>query len=374
MKIKSIEIGILNSPLKTPFITAVRRVDSLTDVIVKIEADNGLTGWGGAAPTAKVTGETLCSIAGAVNEAIKPALIGTDCDDLEGSLDIIDQALMHNTSAKAAVDIALHDLWAKSIGQPAWKLFGGSGRSISTDITISLNEPEEMAKDALRAVADGFTVLKLKVGGDTATDMKRLSAIKEATGGQVRFRLDANQGWAPTDAVKIIGDMASDGLNIDLVEQPVKSYDLAGLKFVTDRSPFPIVADESCQNVKDAINIISGHYADMVNIKLMKCGGVRGARQILDMAKAFDVKVMIGCMMEGKVSVSAAAHLASAYSCVAAVDLDSPNLCASYAVQGGPDFSSSSEIKMNNNLGFGITEVPDYVFKEPDQHLCWAGK
>ncbi|MCC8177903.1 MAG: dipeptide epimerase, partial [Cloacibacillus sp.] len=152
MKIKSINTGLLLSPLKTPFITAVRSVDVLTDVIVRIETDSGLVGWGAAPPTAKVTGETVGSITGAVNEVIAPLLLGSDCEYLEGNLELLDGALLHNTSAKAAVDIALHDIWGKSIGQPVWKLFGGNGKSIASDVTISLNSPEVMAADTVAAV------------------------------------------------------------------------------------------------------------------------------------------------------------------------------------------------------------------------------
>ena len=244
MKIKSINTGLLLSPLKTPFITAVRSVDVLTDVIVRIETDTGLVGWGAAAPTAKVTGETVGSITGAVNEVIAPQLLESDCGYLEGNLDLLDGALLHNTSAKAAVDIALHDIWGKSVGQPVWKLFGGNGKSIVSDVTISLNSPEVMAADTVAAVERGFSIVKIKVGGEVSLDFERLKTIFNAVGSNVKVRLDANQGWKPNEAVKILCEMETSGFAIELVEQPVKSFDMDGLRFVTAHSPFPVMADE----------------------------------------------------------------------------------------------------------------------------------
>ncbi|MCC8183492.1 dipeptide epimerase [Cloacibacillus porcorum] len=362
MKIKSINTGLLLSPLKTPFITAVRSVDVLTDVIVRIETDTGLVGWGAAAPTAKVTGETVGSITGAVNEVIAPQLLESDCGYLEGNLDLLDGALLHNTSAKAAVDIALHDIWGKSVGQPVWKLFGGNGKSIVSDVTISLNSPEVMAADTVAAVERGFSIVKIKVGGEVSLDFERLKTIFNAVGSNVKVRLDANQGWKPNEAVKILCEMETSGFAIELVEQPVKSFDMDGLRFVTAHSPFPVMADESCQSVKDAIDIIKTHAADMINIKLMKCGGIRGALRIISVAQAFGVKVMVGAMLEGKVSAAAAAHIASSFSCVSSVDLDGPNLCSEHLVSGGPVFTDGPEIHMNDNAGFGITDVPGVIW------------
>lgn len=362
MRIKSFNTGVLLSPLRTPFKTAVRSVNVLTDVIVRIETDSGIVGWGSAPPTAKVTGETVGSITGAINEVIAPQLLGSDCGDLEASLDILDGVLLHNTSAKAAVDIALHDIWGKSLGLPVWRLLGGAGKNIISDVTISINNPEIMAEDAFAAVKRGFSIIKIKVGGNISLDFKRLSEIFNIVGHDVKVRLDANQGWKPNEAVRILNEMAATGFDIELVEQPVKSADIDGLRFVTARSPFPIVADESCQNFKDAIDIMRIHAADMVNIKLMKCGGVRGARQIISAAKAFGSEVMVGAMLEGKVSAAAAAHIASSFNCVTSVDLDGPNLCTEHLVSGGPNFTDGPEICMNSDAGFGITGVSGVVW------------
>lgn len=321
MKITGISMGFLRTPLKTPFKTAVRSVSEMTDVIVRVETKSGLYGWGSAPPTAKVTGDTGGAITGAIAEELRPALIGADALDLEGCLDILKNSLPENTSAKAALDIALHDLWARSMGQPAWKLFGGNGREIRTDVTVSVK------------------------------------AIREAVGKEVKIRIDANQGWRAREAVQILERMHNAELGIELVEQPVKSHDIEGMIFVTAHSPIPVVADESCKSPADAIRLLDLRAADMVNIKLMKCGGVGPARQIIAASRTFGAEVMFGSMLEGKVSAAAAVHLSSACHCVTRVDIDGPVLCSADPVLGGPVFDGP-RIKVSVSPGFGIDEVP----------------
>ena len=357
MKITAIKTGRLDVPLKVPFKTAVRTVDVMTDVIVRIETDCGTVGWGSAPPTSKVTGDTIGSITGAINEAIRPVLLGRDADALEDNLVTLDGAIVGNTSAKAAVDIALHDLWARSIGQPAWRLFGGAGRSIETDVTISVNSPEEMACDALRGKNDGFRVIKTKVGLDAETDFKRLRAIRKAVGPEIKLRIDANQGWKPGEAVRILEKMQNAEFDLELVEQPVKAGDLKGLAYVTANSPVPVVADESCWSPEDAFRIISERAANMVNIKLMKCGGVARARQIIALSEAMNFEVMMGCMLEGKVSCAAAVHIASAFRCVTRIDIDGPVLCSTDPVKGGPCFGIGGGITLDETPGFGIQGI-----------------
>ena len=356
MKITAIKAGILLTPLKTPFKTAVRSVSDMTDVVVRIETDEGLAGWGSAPPTDKVTGDTVGSITGALEASINPALTGMDPCNLEECLDALDASIQRNTSAKAAVDIALHDLWARSLGQPAWRLWGGSGKVVRSDVTVSINSPEEMARDAADAAAEGFDTIKVKLGIDAELDFQRLRAIRGAVGGNVQIRVDANQGWTAKEAVRLIHRMCDDGLDIELVEQPVPAHDLDGLSFVTANVPIPVVADESCWSPADALQILQRRAADMVNVKLMKCGGIRAARRIVDIAAAMDAEVMIGAMLEGKISTAAAVHLASTYGNITKIDLDGPTLAASDPVDGGPAHAGP-EIAPGDGPGFGVRGV-----------------
>lgn len=189
---------------------------------------------------------------------------------------------------------------------------GGYRKEITTDITISVNDHEEMAKDSLDALRRGYDTLKIKVGKDSAKDLERMKAIRKAAGYDVKLRIDANQGWKPKEAVRILNRMYDEGLQIEFVEQPVAAHDIDGLKFVTDNVPIPVLADESVFSPMDALNILQRRAADFINIKLMKTGGIYNALKICSLAEIYGVECMIGCMLEAKVSVTAAVHLACA--------------------------------------------------------------
>ena len=212
MKITAIEIGKIAIPLKTPFITALRRVDVAEDLVVKVHTDDGHTGYGNAPATVVITGDSHQSVAAAIKYTIGPKLIGRDIDDREDILDTIHQSMVHNTSAKAALDMAVHDLFGQRYGLPLYRFFGGRKTRIASDLTISVNAPDTMASDAVQAVSRGYSHLKLKVGIDPAMDFQRVAAIRKAVGPDVTIRLDANQGWKPKEAIRLIGRMEDAGL------------------------------------------------------------------------------------------------------------------------------------------------------------------
>ncbi len=358
MKITGIRTGILSVPLRTPFITALRRVDSIKDLIVEIETDSPHKGYGEAPPTAAITGDTLEGIRSAIRNHIAPALIGKEIEDFEAATMAVQRALVHNSSAKAAVDIALWDLLGKRYGLPVMRLLGGTPRTIETDLTISVNDPQVMARDTVNALERGFRCLKVKVGINPSLDVERLLAVREAAGKEVRIRIDANQAWKRKEAVRILDRMEEMGLDIELVEQPVRAEDLEGLKYVTDESPIPVLADESVFSPSDAMRILQMRAADMINIKLMKCGGITNALQILSMAQVSGAACMLGSMLEAKVSVNAAAHLAASRGIISCIDLDGPLLAAADPVKGGARFEGKNII-LNDAPGFGIEGFED---------------
>jgi len=266
------------------------------------------------------------------------------------------------------VDIALYDLYARARNLPLFRLPFLSGKSgassmktqVETDITISVNEPEEMVADSLRGVRDGFRILKVKVGKGGEQDVTRIRMIREAVGPDVVIRVDANQGWSVDEAVRTIRAMEDAGLQIELVEQPVSYHDFKGLKMVTASVDTPVLADESVFSVEDAQRLLEEHAADLINIKLMKTGGIHNALQICDLAEKYEVRCMMGCMLESKVSVSAGAHLAAARGCITMADLDGPSLCAGDPYTGGPAYKGA-QILLNETPGIGITGVPENV-------------
>ena len=356
MKITEVRLGTLSIPLKKPFKTALRTTDTVPTNIVEIRTDTGICGYGEAPPTAAITGDTDGSIRCSVATRIAPVLAGRDVSELNDLLDALDRSVVGNTSAKAAADIALHDLWGKLYGQPLYKLLGGTNRTFATDYTISLNAPDEMVRDSLEAVKEGYDALKIKVGNDFRMDMARMKAIRDAVGKDVLLRVDANQGWTPKQAISAIRFMEDKGLDIELVEQPVIYHDIEGLKRVTDSVDTIILADESIYSPRDAMKILSLRAADMINIKLMKSGGLGGALKICAMAEAAGVECMIGAMMESKVSVTAAAHLSMARRVITKYDLDPPILCAVDPVKGGVTYSGAV-LSLSDAPGLGIDSV-----------------
>jgi len=354
MKITDIQVFEVEAPLITPFKTALRTVEKINNVGVTVYTDNGQVGIGEAAPTAVITGETKESIVHAITHYIKPAILGMEIEDLAQIMEKIDHCLYKNTSAKAAVDIAIYDLFAKRYNAPLYKILGGYRQELITDITISVNDTAEMVSDSLDAVQRGFKILKVKVGKDPERDAQRVIDIRKAVGPDVTLRVDANQGWSPKQAVKIIRDIEDANTNIELVEQPVHYADLEGMQYVTMNTQSNILADESVFSPKDALKLIHMSACDLINIKLMKTGGIYQAQKISHIAEANGIECMIGCMLETKISVSAAAHFAASQKNITMVDLDGPSLCLKDPVTGGPTFENQW-IRMSQDPGIGFS-------------------
>ncbi len=357
MKITDIRLGLLRVPLKTPFKTALRTVETVEDIVVSIHTDSGHVGYGEAAATAVITGDTHGSIVEAIRSCIAPRLIGEDIANLNRITRIIQGALERNTSAKAAVEIAVYDLWGQLYGAPLYRMLGGGEPVITTDITISVDHIDKMVADSLSAVERGFESLKIKVGKDIGVDIERVKAIYAAVEGRALLRLDANQGWSAKQAVYAMQALEKAGVKLELLEQPVQAQDIEGLKYVTDRIHTPVMADESVFGPLQVIDLIEKRAADIINIKLMKTGGLSNAIRIADIAALYGVECMIGCMIETSISVAAAVHLAVAKSqVITKIDLDGPSLCAFDPVDGGVTFSES-EISISDAPGLGIREI-----------------
>ena len=356
MKIQRIRLGKVRIPLKKPFKTALREVFFAEDIIVQVVADTGEVGFGNAPPTLVITGDGQQSVAAAIREVLAPKLVGMDVDNLEGIMTTIQGALHHNYSAKAAMDIAIHDLFCKRYGMPLHRFLGGYRQSLQTDLTISVNAPEEMVEDSLAAVAAGYRELKIKVGTDAALDLKRVQAIRQAVGNEIRLRLDANQGWKAKEAVRIIRIFEDKGLDIELIEQPVAAHDFAGLKYVTENVETNIMADEAAFGPVEVFQLLSMRACDLISIKLMKAGGIYNAVKILNLAETMGVECMMSCMLESNVGITAAASLAAARKNITRADLDAAVLLAEEPVAGGVSYAGN-QILLSEVPGLGITEV-----------------
>jgi o-succinylbenzoate synthase len=357
MKITDITLGMLRVPLKTPFKTALRTVEQVEDIVVMLHTDDGRIGYGEAPPTAAITGETHGSIIHAIRHHIGPRVIGEDITDLNRVVGLIQRALAANNSAKAAVEIAVYDLWGQLHRAPLYSLLGGGVPTLTTDVTISVNEVDVMVADALAAVEEGYTALKIKLGKDIATDVARVRAVHDAVDGRAILRLDANQGWNAKDAVRVLTSLENAGVPLDLVEQPVPAHDLEGMRYITERVNTPVMADESVFSPRDVTELIRLRAADIINIKLMKAGGITGALRIADIAAAHGIPCMMGCMMESSISVAAAVHVAIARAdVITRIDLDGPSLCTFDPAEGNVRFDGP-RITVGDAPGLGIRNL-----------------
>ena len=356
MTIKDVRTTLLRAPLKNPFVTSLRRVEALEDLVVIIECDNGTVGYGEGAPTPVITGETIGSMIAAI-ELIKPFLIGREIDDFETLLHHVHSHIVKNTTAKSALEIALYDLRAKSLSQPLYTMLGGKKKTFETDITISVGETDKMVADCLDAVSLGYNTLKIKIGDDPQKDIQRILAIHNALDKSITLRLDANQGWTAQQSVTLLHGIEKQGILAEFIEQPVAADDIEGLRYIKERVETPLLADESIFSLKDARRLLELEAIDYVNIKLAKTGGISQALALADLSRDFGVKCMIGCMLEGPVSVTAGVHVASAKAdVITMLDLDAVSLLASHPVDTSVQYNES-EITLSDDSGLGILGI-----------------
>lgn len=331
----------------------------MDDVVIVLQTDTGHRGFGSAPATAVITGETHGSITEAIRSIILPAIRHEDIQNLNRIVELIQGSLYRNFSAKAAVEIAVYDLFAQSFGAPLYRVLGGGEPVLSTDLTISIDYIDKMVQDAVAAADRGFEALKIKVGKDMRVDLERVKAIHAAVSDRALIRLDANQGWTPKQTVTALRELESSGVEIEFVEQPVRGNDVAGMKYVTERVTTSVMADESSFGPREVIDLIQMRGADIMNIKLMKTGGISNAIKIADIAALYGVECMMGCMLETAIGVSAAAHVAVAKSnSITRVDLDAPSLAITNPVNGGVAFDGA-EISISEAPGLGIDAISD---------------
>jgi L-Ala-D/L-Glu epimerase len=352
--ISRVGVHRVTAALHTPFVTALRRTSTLATLIVEIVDADGRSGFGEAPQVWQVTGASVAGSEACVRELLGPLLTGRDPDDLNARLAEVQRAAAGNEAAKAAVDTALHDLAARRLGVPLARLLGGTALRVPTDVTLSAGDAGALAAAAKDRVAEGFAVLKLKVGLNAAGDLDRVRSVRAAAGPEARIRLDANQGWTPREAVRVIRGIEDAGLDVELVEQPVPHWDLDGLAWVSDRVGVPILADESVYGVRDLVEVIRRRAADMVNVKLAKCGGLGPARTLLGLAAAHGMGTLVGSMMESQVGIGAAASLVSAYGTTAVADLDAAWWLAASPVRGGIHYEGAAVV-LPDAPGLGVT-------------------
>ncbi|QSG03980.1 dipeptide epimerase [Natranaeroarchaeum sulfidigenes] len=313
-------------PFEFPFTIARGTTTSAENVLVRIEDDEGRVGIGGAAPSPHY-GETVDTV-----EAVLPDLleIVEDVGDPHQLARIerrLQETVRRNPAARAAVSVALHDLVGKRLDLPLYRYWGlDPTESVRTSYTIGIDDTETMREKVETATSRGYEVLKVKLGTDRDEEIVR--TIREAAP-DATVRVDANEAWTPKEAVRTIERIAK--YDVEFVEQPVPAEDPEGLRYVFEHSPLPVAADESIETAVDVTRVAD--RCDIAVLKLMKCGGLREARRIIETAHAHGLEVMCGCMYESNASIAAAAQLAPLLDYA---DLDSPLLLADDPFEGVP--------------------------------------
>lgn len=358
-RIRDVEIFPYTIKTKTVIKISLGNEETSDGFFVRVRTDDGVVGYGEGSPFTPITAETQKSavvIAKALGERFK----GRDPFEIAHLVSDMDAFAPSNPSPKAALEMALWDICGKMAGQPVCCMLGRFRSEFDTDKTVFLEPPEVMAESARQVVRDGFKTVKLKVGESPEADSARLRAVREAVGPNIKIRVDANQGWTPADAVRSL--RLIEKYDVQFSEQPVASWDWEGMKFVRDNAPIPVMADESVHVEHDAIEGVRLGAIDMINIKLMKSGGILHGTRIAGVAEAANLRCMVGCMDETKLGLTAAAHLVCSQKSIVYADLDASLFLVDDPIVGGFTLKDGNII-MPQTPGLGTEIDPAYLSK-----------
>jgi L-alanine-DL-glutamate epimerase-like enolase superfamily enzyme len=320
MKITALEAWPVEMKLAEPYAVAYERVEMTTNVFLRIETSGGISGFGCAAPDLPITGETPETVVTSLGNVARPILVRSDPLRIVWNLERLRREMRGEPSALAAVDMALHDILGKVAGLPLWKLLGGFRRSFKTSVTVGILPLTETVEKARELSRLGFQSLKIKGGLDVDADIERILRVREAVGPKIEIRFDANQGYDVEDSLRFVKETRS--AKLELIEQPTPKGEPDLLGRVTSGAALPIMADESLMTLRDAFRLARRNWVDMVNVKLMKVGGIHQALLINAVARAARLEVMVGCMDEAALAIAAGLHFALARPNVAYCDLD----------------------------------------------------
>jgi L-Ala-D/L-Glu epimerase len=322
MKITACEVWEESLELKEPYTISYETYTAAHIVFLRIETDKGISAYGAASPDEHVTGETTGTIIKTLSESCFPYLLHKDPLRHVYLLDHLKKALHHQPSAKACIDMALYDLLGKSCGIPVWKLLGGFRTRMKTSVTVGILPVDQMLDRIDRWYAQGVRIIKLKGGMNVGEDLMKLHRITELYGKQIRLRFDANQGYSAQEASYFIQHLPA-GCVLEVLEQPGLSDDQQLMGALSKKGSIPIMADESILGLRDAFHFARHDLMDMINIKLMKAGGITNALHINSVALAAGVEVMTGCMDECALGIAAGLHFALSRPNITCADLDS---------------------------------------------------
>lgn len=317
--IKGFDYYKLEIPMVKEFRISLGSTKSYEGFLLRIRTDDGLEGWGEAVPTPFITGETMGSVQSAL-EMLKGIVMGKDEASIELIWDAMQGTLKGSYAAKCAVDLALWDIAGKRSKLPLSRMLGGFREGIETSFTVDIGSLDEAESQTEEFIEMGLKAIKVKLGRGLREDYERVKRVRQKAGDEIKMYVDFNQSYTPKKAVELSGNIHK--FEIEFLEQPTKADDLPGLKYTKEHSSIPVMADESMHGPEDAVRIVRMEAADMMNLKLMKAGGITRGRKVIEIAEAAGIPLMIGCMVETKLAVTAGTHLALAMKNVKYADLD----------------------------------------------------
>lgn len=334
MKIKEIKAWSADLGNTKPYTIAFKTVDEVWNAFVEITLENGITGIGAGNPSEYVVGESFEQCMEALQPKNIAFLVGKDIREFNQLTYDVWMRFPENPSARAAIDIALHDAFTKFLDVPLVKFLGQKIKKLPTSNTIGIKNVEETVKEAEEYKKRGFKVIKVKLGRDLDEDVERVIKLREKLGSSMAIRVDANQGYTREQTIQFYGRCYD--FDIELIEQPLPAKDIAEMKSLPKEVREVLAADESLITPEDAIELIKPPVAASIfNIKLMKCGGVSQALKIADIAQAEGIDLFWGCNDESIVSITAALHAAFACANTKYIDLDGSLDLARDVVKGG---------------------------------------
>ncbi|TWT03564.1 mandelate racemase/muconate lactonizing enzyme family protein [Planomicrobium sp. CPCC 101079] len=353
MRITKASLYIVEFPLKEPFIISYASYPTMPAVILKLETDTGITGYGEAVPDEHVTGEHVSGTFEILKHVLLPRIMNQNPFDIEKIHFLMDTSIARNPAAKAAVDIACYDLMGKAANQPVYNLIGGRAHeTLQYAKVLSIEAPAVMAEKAVAAKNLGFSSLKLKLGLDEpAMDIARVYAVREAVGEAMPIRIDVNQGWKTAgQAIHTINQLQD--ANLTWVEQPIRMGDLRGLAEIRQKTSIPVMADESVHSMEDVLEIIRLEAADFINIKLMKSGGIYPAVQMAKAAESAGIIAQIGSMVESSIGSAAGYHAVMSRRNIQSAELTGPLL---FKEEIGDLEFKPPHVHLSGKPGLGIT-------------------
>ena len=305
--IKDFQVKVVELELKKSWKISLYEQKTRPHCIVKIITEDGLVGYGEAAPSPAFMGETGYTMELAINKYLGPSIIGENIFNIDNIHDKLDTAIYGNYAAKSAIDIALYDLMGKTLNVPVYKLLGGKYREkIELSWVVGMQDLKGSIEEAKERLAEGYKVIKIKVGISPERDIELLSKVREELGYGFPIRLDANQGYDYRTALTTFKKLEE--FHLESIEQPVKRNDIKGLRMLRERLDTPIMADEAISNFHEVVNVVNNDACDIANIKVGKVGGLSQAKKIANYLEANGLHATAGSNLEVGLGAAASLH------------------------------------------------------------------